>query len=270
MACQIKQFIDINDLIKNAKQVHGKRYDYSKVDQYVNDQTEIEIICNLCKKSFYLTPEIHIIRGFNFCCYIQHANRKKYERLQNYNHDTFVKECKKRNGDIYLFHSKYLGMNEKILIKCLECNNKYYKIASYLFRKKGCKFCGMSQYEKDIWDYLQFNKIKTEYEKTFDECKRKKKLRFDFYLPTYNLVICMDGFQHFANVSLFNNYKKILQYRQENDRIKFNFCKDNNIRMLRIKYCDFKNYPKIIEKTLKSKEQFNFLNDPYYKYLLKK
>lgn len=43
--------------IKNATQIHGKVYDYSKVD-YVNNTTAVEIVCTQ-HGSFFTTPDIH-------------------------------------------------------------------------------------------------------------------------------------------------------------------------------------------------------------------
>ena len=42
----------------------------------------------------------------------------------------------------------------------------------------------------------------------FNDCKRKNKLRFDFYLPKYNVLIEYDGMQHFKPIIFFGGIKK--------------------------------------------------------------
>ena len=58
----------INEFIKRAREVHGDKYDYSKVE-YVNNKTKI---CIICPKhgEFWQTPEMHINEknGCPFCC----------------------------------------------------------------------------------------------------------------------------------------------------------------------------------------------------------
>lgn len=65
--------------------------------------------------------------------------------------------------------------------------------------------------------------------------KDKKVLPFDFYLPTHNLCIEYDGLQHFEAVEFWGGSEN-LKYIQKHDQIKNNFCKINNIKLIRIKY----------------------------------
>lgn len=57
----------------------------------------------------------------------------------------------------------------------------------------------------------------------------KLKLRFDFYLPSDNVIIEADGEQHYDIQEWF----KIIQ---ERDKIKTKYCIDNNIKIIRISY----------------------------------
>ena len=60
---------------------------------------------------------------------------------------------------------------------------------------------------------------------------------FDFYLPDYNICIEYDGEEHFQPVEFFGGEEKF-QRRIENDEIKNNYCKNNNIKLIRIPYFD--------------------------------
>ena len=99
-----------------------------------------------------------------------------------------------------------------------------------------CNKCSnsMSQYEYKIIKILNSLNIEFEKEKTFDECKNKNLLHFDFYLKDFNSIIEFDGRYHYIDVYNDNS----LEEQIKRDKIKDEFCKKNNIRMLRIPYWD--------------------------------
>lgn len=70
---------------------------------------------------------------------------------------------------------------------------------------------------------------------TFDGCRNKKQLPFDFFLPDLNTVIEYQGKQHFEPIKYFGGDVQF-EKRTINDNIKRNFCQDNNIPLLEIKY----------------------------------
>jgi len=102
----------------------------------------------------------------------------------------------------------------------------------------------MSEGERKIANYLNKNKIDYVYQKRYDDCKNKSTLPFDFYLPDYNTIIEFDGYQHYYEVKMFGKLSRI----QKHDKIKNNYCKENNINLLRIPYWELEN--ETIEKTI--------------------
>jgi len=54
------------------------------------------------------------------------------------------------------------------------------------------------------------------------------------------MCIEYDGMQHFKVVDFFGGEEKF-KYTKQNDKIKNDSCKENNIKMLRIAYTQFKN-----------------------------
>ena len=54
-------------------------------------------------------------------------------------------------------------------------------------------------------------------------------------MPEYNICVEYDGKQHFEANDYFGGEDGFL-YRQINDEIKNEYCKNNNIRLIRIKY----------------------------------
>ena len=72
---------------------------------------------------------------------------------------------------------------------------------------------------------------------------------FDFYLPQYNICIEYDGEFH---------YKMIMEYdefinQKIRDTIKTVYCKENNIKLIRIPYWEFNNIENILIKELNLK-----------------
>ena len=70
-------------------------------------------------------------------------------------------------------------------------------------------------------------------------------LRFDFYLNKYNTLIEFDGQQHFRPVDFFNG-EEGFRLTQLRDNIKNEYCKNNNIPLLRISYKEINNIENIL------------------------
>ena len=95
--------------------------------------------------------------------------------------------------------------------------------------------CSISKGEEKITKILLDNGIKYTIQQTFDSCKfinTNALAKFDFYVNNEYLIE-YDGKQHFDFIS-WNNNKDITI--QERDAYKNQWCKDNNIPLIRIPY----------------------------------
>jgi very-short-patch-repair endonuclease len=93
----------------------------------------------------------------------------------------------------------------------------------------------MSYGELLIAKILDDKNIKYKYNKPLKDCISSSKLRFDFYLPDYNICIEYDGKQHFESVEYFGGdieFEKV----KIRDNIKNEWCKVNDIKLLRFNY----------------------------------
>lgn len=124
-----------------------------------------------------------------------------------------------------------------------------------------CQKCssGISNIEYTVKRWLDSKHIDYIPQKTFEGCVGDyNNLKFDFYLPKYNLCIEVDGEQHdeivtFGGKKHVKDSEEAFKKRQKYDAIKTQYCKDNNIGLLRIpeKYIDRnKTYKKILYDTL--------------------
>lgn len=134
-------------------------------------------------------------------------------------------------------------------IKCVcECGEEFCtSIASFINGTQRCPKCvnKMSSYEKIILDFLRKNNIEYIYQFRMNNCRDIIPLPFDFYLKENHKLIEVDGEGHFrpCNFNQISNLdaKKSYEMTLKHDKIKDEYCKLNNIPLLRVTYEDIKN-----------------------------
>ena len=97
--------------------------------------------------------------------------------------------------------------------------------------------CKESKGERQIRQHLLEHGVKFIPQYKFKECKNKKELSFDFFLPDHNMCIEFDGRQHFMAIDRWGGDKGFKD-QLINDKLKNDFCKDNDVNLLRISYKD--------------------------------
>jgi very-short-patch-repair endonuclease len=231
----------LEEVIYKANLIHEFKYDYSLINTYNNMHDVVNIICpkhGEFKQSFH-----------------HHINKKrgcKYCAINNVTSNTeeFIKKSKKIHGDKYIYDKvNYINCKEYIIITCPKHGDFLQRARDHIYKKEGCPKCNNFNNEQIIINILTNKNVNFEYQKMFDLCKNKRKLKFDFYLPDYNLCIEYDGEQHYKIVEYWGG-EKGLKYRKNNDIIKDNYCKENNINLLRISYKDFNNIETILKNIL--------------------
>lgn len=224
------------EILNEFEKLHGNKYDYSLVD-YDGMFKKVKIKC-LEHGEFGQTPKNHLLgKGCPKC---SGKNLTKTEILEELKviHDNlydYSKSEPKRAKDKIKIICKKHGIFEQ----SLDCHK----------RGRGCPNCKKSKGETLIRKFLIDNCIKFESQKKFNDCKSINHLLFDFYLPNYNVCIEYDGEQHF-NADKFYGGKKGLLEIQKRDNIKNNYCRTNNIKLIRISFREFKNINEILTKKL--------------------
>ena len=112
-----------------------------------------------------------------------------------------------------------------------------------------------SKGEKRVAKYLDNKNIKYKRQYKFNDCKYKRELPFDFYISSLNIAIEYDGEDHYM---IFTRGKSEAYEKAFNrfintkirDTIKTIYCKENNIKLIRIPYWDFDRIEEILEKEL--------------------
>lgn len=124
------------DFIKQAKEKHGDKYDYSEV-VYVNNTTPVKIYCKACDKYFEQTPKNHKKYGCKEC------GRRAMIEAQRKSQEQFIKDAIAKHGDLYDYSKvDYKGDKKKVIIKCNVCGHEWSITPSNLLQGYGCPECG--------------------------------------------------------------------------------------------------------------------------------
>lgn len=224
--------------ITEANKIHHNLYDYSKL-LYTDNRTPVIVTCEI-HGDFTINPYWHLKGGICDECNI---NSKK-------SHKIYIKEVSIVHNNFYDYSKTiYTTARDTVIITCPE-HGDFTQIARDHLNGRGCKSCKKSHGELIITKWLEDNNIIYNNEKKFEQCKNKRELPFDFYLPDYNMCIEYDGNQHFKPINYFGGIKAFEKTKLR-DNIKNKFCEKNNIKLLRITYLEFKNIDSILEKNLK-------------------
>ena len=134
------------EFIEKAKEVHGDKYDYSKVE-YVNNHTKVCIICPE-HDEFWQTPNNHVHGQGCPYCYKQGIGKKikneKRIKIKTIKKD-FVEKAKEIHGDKYDYSKvNYINRNTKVCIICPE-HGEFWQTPKNHLCGQGCPHCGRNK-----------------------------------------------------------------------------------------------------------------------------
>ena len=235
-SCYGNKKLTINDFIKKAQNVHGDKYNYSKVE-YINTDTKVCIICPE-HGEFWQTPYKHIkhSHGCPVCGNIQKGLSNKLTLTD------FITRSKNIHGNFYDYSLvKYENVDTQVKIICPKHGEFLQTPYSHMIGC-GCPSCNSSKLEENIKNVLDNLKVKYVRQKTFSWLKYIKPLYLDFYLPDYNIAIECQGKQHFVPIDFAGkgeewsneNFKLI----KERDNCKKKLCENNNLPLFYVNYND--------------------------------
>lgn len=223
---------DQEKFLRDAKIAHPDTdYDYSRAI-YVRSGTKVEIGCPKCKQWFWQAP-LHHTKGHGCPCNrANRANSMRHDKQKFIDLSVVLFGPDKYNYDRVV----YINALTKVEIQCLKCKEWFWQKPGEHLHGYGCNLCGItSKGEALIELALKTLNIVHTRQKTFAGCKHKNNLKFDFYLPKYNLCIEYQGSQHF-NVSEYFGGKKAYDGVVVRDQIKREWCAANGVRLIEIPY----------------------------------
>ena len=128
--------------IKEAKEIHGEKYDYNLVD-YKNCHTKVKIICKE-HGLFEMTPSVHI----HDKCGCPICGKLKQIKSQTDTLEEFIKKARKTHGNKYDYSkSMYTTARKPIEIVCLE-HGSFFQTPDNHIRGQGCPKCKNKKFKK--------------------------------------------------------------------------------------------------------------------------
>jgi len=210
-----KQRSNTEEFNKKAKEIHGDKYDYSLVN-YINNNTKVIIICKT-HGEFEQTPSSHFMSfGCRDCGLINIRS----------NTNKFIEKARKTHGDKYDYSKvEYVNIRTKIMIIC-KTHGEFQQIPDSHLRGKGCPLC------VNKTEYKLYNKIKEIYPNIITQFSPDwiGKKRFDFCIPEHNIIIELDGRQHFEQVRNWSSPEE----QQQNDKEKEELATEHNYCIIRL------------------------------------
>lgn len=221
-----QQFID------KARALHGDKFDYS-ITEYVNATTKLKIICTEHGEQEMLPQHHTHIKSYG--CPI--CGKQAINNHKQFTTEEFISKISNIKG-LSFEKTIYRTKRKKVIVTC-NIHGDYITNAEVLLKGCGCPKCKSSEGEKIIRLILESRNIIVLEQLGFSECRanNNRRLLFDFYLPEKNLCIEFDGKQHFKSIAYWGGDLGLIK-RQNYDKIKTEFCKKNNISLLRISYLD--------------------------------
>ena len=232
---------DTKSFINESNIIYDNFYDYSE-SVYIDMHTKIKIICPIHGR-FEQLPYTHLSGQGCKKCSIEKVKQRFNDSLEK-RLNNFINKCKLKYGNLYdlsLVYKDYINQRSKVMIICTKCNNSFLMTCDNFIRGHGCPFCNVSSGETTISIWLRQHNIEFKSQKTFEGCKNKELLKFDFYIPSENMCIEYDGIGHFEKVNWSGKYtnkqlEENLKDTKYRDDIKNKFCKNNGIKLIRINY----------------------------------
>ena len=212
--------------------------------EYINNKTKLNIICD---KGHEWHPTfdnfINKNRRCRKCADIQNGINQRLQweeimrRVESYGYKLITTE------------KEYVNQDSKLKAYCP--NGHIYEFYINNFQQgKRCSKCLMSSGEQEISRILSKYSIEYIFNYRFKDESVKTK-PFDFKIYNKNICIEYDGQQHFH--MQFDKTLLELMNQHYSDNIKTQFCKNNNIQLIRIPYWEFNNIEQILIEKLNLK-----------------
>ncbi len=211
--------IKLNEFIVNSKKIYDDKYDYSKATYENSIYVPIILICKIHGEfKQQITSHLKGIDGCELCV----CKRKT---------DSFIEQSIKIHGEKYNYDvCVYTKSNKLCKIGC-KIHGIFEQTPRSHLDKNGCQKC-KNKTEGILFDKLtlKYDDIIFQYKPQWCMGNKKRILSFDFYLFEHNIIIELDGEQHFKQVKNWTTP----EYQLNNDCYKMTRALNNGCSIIRI------------------------------------
>lgn len=239
--------------IEKAKEKYGDKFDYALVpDAFVNSQTKVSISCST-HGQFLQTPNGHM-NGTHGCFECGEEIKRGMGHGRRLTTKGFIDKSKAVFGELYDYsQTMYSTSANPVNIICSE--HGLFTVAraeKHWTSAQGCPSCVNvgSMAEQIIIAALREHEVIVHKEYTFSDCVSPtsgRKLRFDFYIPSHNLILEYHGEQHFRKSPMMHNGDRF-ERMQEHDRIKKVYALENGYTFIELTTKDIAQLQAIVTK----------------------
>jgi hypothetical protein len=226
-------------------------------NEYSNNRLPLKYICNIHKDKGIQTIAYGTLKAGHGCFY---CGREIIEKARRLDFNFIKSEFEKHNYT--LLETEYINNSTNMRYICKEHPEIIQEIDyNHLSRGQGCKMCFSYLCEKFISSYLINRRINFSMQYKFTDCRNILPLPFDFAIfedkekTRLKMLIEYDGEQHYRPVNFggISDERALIKFNQTqiNDEIKNNYCKVNNIKLLRIPYWDSDKIEEILDEILR-------------------
>ena len=182
--------IDTSIFIKKCIDIHGYKYDYSKID-YIGSRKNVILICK--EHGEFLKTPFNILQGQG-CKYCSLLNRSYVKE------DFIIKANIKHNNKYTYDNSVYINTKTKLIITCKE-HGDFVQTPHLHLVGKGCKKCG-----------VKFGKKENKWLDTYNIDNDYRQYKIDRYVvdgydPKTNTVYEFNGDFWHGNPNKYNKSK---------------------------------------------------------------
>lgn len=225
--------------VKNDIEVHGGTL---LSDIYINNETKLDVKCGCGNIFSAMYRDIKSKSRYN-CPKCNNRPNLTFDEVKSF---ISSKGCE-------LLSDTYINNNIPIKIKC-KCGvvfsrrfNNFKDSESYY-----CNHCSknMSKGEYKIEEYLIKNNITYRKQYRFTDCKFHRRLSFDFAIFKDDKLVYLieyDGRQHYEIIRAFGGLDGFIDGKIR-DTIKNEYCKNNNIKLIRIPFTEINNIENILRQ----------------------
>lgn len=240
---------ETESFIKKCEEKNPGKFDYSLVD-YTGSSDKVKLLCKNLehqKKQQELTGVPYFERiaskvsaGQANCPICSKRKEHKYLpeellKIAEKYRDKPISDMKDSKEDLKYYHAIHGYKNDE---------PEFYKKVMSIF-KKASEYRGESFFlNLFIKNGLIPEECETKncenYQKQFSDCTNRKDgsgcraLKFDFYIPKYNVLVEYDGGQHFRSTQHHGGESKY-EDRIRNDFYKYEYIMNNKYRLIRIR-----------------------------------
>lgn len=238
------------------KQIDDIGLNVKLVSEYLGNEKPIKCRCSKCDNTWVTLPKV-LLTNKSAC---PKCGKEKAIKSETKTHLKFVNELKVVNSFITVI-GEYTGTHRWVECKCNICNRTFNGMPSRLLRNESsCPYCNMSGGEIKMLIALDKLNIKYKRQYIIKECRNKLPLRFDAFDVTNNVGFEYNGEQHYYPIKMKSktyDSEKAFVLTQQRDKIKTDYCQQNNIPLIIVPYWERDNIQEFLQNEFKRRNIYN-------------